>query len=87
MKPKPEQLGPTYGAQFANPAVVMPYDARPPYSSEAFPVLGSLLGRRDATVLDIGCGTGDASIPLAPHVDQIVPLDRSAAMPSESCGA
>ncbi len=35
---------------------------------------------RDLTIADLGCGTGPVSAQLAPHVNQIIAVDNSAAM-------
>ncbi|MFC7070104.1 class I SAM-dependent methyltransferase [Halobaculum lipolyticum] len=33
-----------------------------------------------SSVLDLGCGTGELAVPLAPHVDEVVAVDPSPAM-------
>ncbi len=78
--PKPHGLGPEYGAQFRDRSVADAYPARPPYPAEVFDVLRQLIRDESPEVLDLGCGTGDISRGLAPHVRRIDAVDPSDAM-------
>jgi len=80
MAPKPEHLGPEYGAQFRDMSVAKAYSTRPPYPAEVFDVLARLVRDEPRTVLDLGCGTGDIARVLAPRVDRVDAVDPSAAM-------
>lgn len=80
MSRKPRGLEPEYGAQFRDESVVQAYAFRPPYPAETFRILCELVTDSPATVLDLGCGGGELSIPLAAHVDRIDAVDPSAAM-------
>ncbi len=80
MIPKPKHLGPEYASQFADPAVVAAYHHRPPYAPAVFPVLRDLTLGEPRIVLDLGCGTGDITRPLAGVVDFVDAVDCSAAM-------
>jgi SAM-dependent methyltransferase len=80
MRPKPAHLGPQYGAQFQDEAVVAAYHHRPPYPDAVFPLLNDLLGNGPGVVLDVGCGTGDIARRLAPLVERLDAVDVSAPM-------
>jgi SAM-dependent methyltransferase len=80
MEPKPRHLGPEYAAQFGDASVTAAYATRPPYPEEVFDALASLLPPGPRRVLELGCGTGDLTLRLAPRVDGIDALDPSAAM-------
>ena len=80
MRPKPSGLGPEYGAQFRDQSVADAYRARPPYPPEVFDILRRLIRDESPVVLDLGCGTGDISRGLAPHVRRIDAVDPSDAM-------
>ena len=56
------------------------YLYRPPYPSELFDILESLIGEGPRVVLDIGCGTGEIAVPLAGRVDRVDAVDPSEAM-------
>jgi SAM-dependent methyltransferase len=77
--PKPDHLGPEYGAQFSDPAVVAAYRHRPPYPAGVFEVLAGLVVEPRA-VLDAGCGTGAIARGLVGRVDRVDAVDPSAAM-------
>jgi SAM-dependent methyltransferase len=54
---------------------------RPKYPKAAFAFLAERFGLdARARVLDLGCGTGDASLPLAPLVGEIVAMDPDPGM-------
>ncbi len=72
---KPRGLGREYGAQFGDPSVAAAYPSRPPYPPELFEILLGLIRDEPRVVLDLGCGTGDISRPLAPHVSPIDAAD------------
>ncbi|MGW0227413.1 class I SAM-dependent methyltransferase [Actinopolymorpha singaporensis] len=75
-----------YGGWFQDPLIVEVYDRRPPYPHELVRLLSELAGQADLAgdtpraVLDIGCGTGELARRLAPLVDRVDAVDRSAAM-------
>ncbi len=77
MKPKPEHLGPEYGAQFGDESIAAAYATRPPYPHELFDVLESLLPDTRRVVLDLGCGTGDIALGLAGRVERVEAVDPS----------
>ena len=78
--PKPKGLSPEYGAQFRDTSIAQAYPTRPPYPPELLELLLGLVQDTPAIVLDLGCGTGDISRPLAPLVDQIEAIDPSHTM-------
>jgi trans-aconitate methyltransferase len=78
--PKPKGLAPQYGAQFDDASIVRAYPRRPAYPSQLFDLLRQLIQDTPSVVLDLGCGTGDISRPLAPFVDHIDAIDPSHAM-------
>ena len=80
MKPKPSGLGPEYAAQFADDAVARAYAFRVPYPPEVFTFLGSLQPDGPGRVLELGCGSGDLTIGLAPHTNSIDAVDPSDAL-------
>jgi SAM-dependent methyltransferase len=77
---KPRHLGPEFGAQFGDASVVRAYAARPPYPEELFTQLAVLVPKGPRSVLELGCGSGDLSLGLRPHVAQLDAIDPSAAM-------
>ncbi|MHC4223318.1 MAG: class I SAM-dependent methyltransferase [Planctomycetota bacterium] len=79
MRPKPSHLGPEYGSQFSDPSVVNAYRLRPPYPEEAISFLLDLSIGRGA-LLDIGCGRGNLTVPLAASFERVDAVDPSAAM-------
>lgn len=80
MTAKPAHLSAAYAAQFADRAVVAAYRARPPYPEEVLDVLESLLPPGAARVLELGCGSGDLTLRLAPRVERLDALDVSEPM-------
>jgi SAM-dependent methyltransferase len=77
---KPAHLSAEYAAQFTDRAVVAAYPARPPYPDEVFELLESLLPAGRTRVLELGCGSGDLTLRLAPRVGELDALDVSAPM-------
>jgi SAM-dependent methyltransferase len=77
---KPRHLGPDYATQFCDRSVVRAYAARPPYPTRVFHELAALLPARKGNALELGCGTGDLTFGLAPHVDELVAVELSPAM-------
>jgi SAM-dependent methyltransferase len=77
---KPRHLAPEYAAQFGDQEVAAAYRYRPPYSPESFAILDSLLGSRPRIVLELGAGTGDFTIGLAPLVDRLIAVEPAHAM-------
>jgi SAM-dependent methyltransferase len=81
MKAKPRHLGPGYGAQFQDAAIAAVYRKRPPYPPETFDLITELLPLPSrARVLELGAGTGEIAIPLAPRVESIDAVEISEAM-------
>ena len=80
MEQKPSHLGPEYAAQFEDESVARAYFARPPYAPGVFDVLEQLLPEGPRILLDLGCGTGDLSIPMAERVERVDAVDSSPAM-------
>lgn len=77
---KPRHLAAEYAAQFADEEVAAAYRHRPPYPAETFVILESLLGDRPRTVLELGAGTGDFTIGLAPLAETLIAVEPSRPM-------
>jgi SAM-dependent methyltransferase len=77
---KPRHLNVEYAAQFGDEEIAAAYRHRPPYPPETFAILDSLLGPRPRTVLEVGAGTGDLTIGLAPLVDRLIAIEPSRPM-------
>lgn len=81
MKPKPSYLSSEFASAFCDESVAAAYHTRAPHPDETFDILSSLLSDRTPNfILDLGCGTGDLTIPLARRVDHIDAVDFSEAM-------
>jgi SAM-dependent methyltransferase len=80
VEPKPRGWGADYAAWFEEPSVVTRYHLRPGYPAAVFHVLAGLAAGSPRSVLDAGCGTGDLARGLAPLVDRVDAVDRSAGM-------
>ncbi len=77
---KPAFLGIEYANNFRNSRVAEAYCLRPPYPSEMFHILSSLISGRPSAVLDVGCGTGNIARGLVGLVDRIDAVDFSEQM-------
>ncbi|HEY3068267.1 MAG TPA: class I SAM-dependent methyltransferase [Methylomirabilota bacterium] len=77
---KPRHLAAEYAAQFGDEEVAAAYRHRPPYPPETFVKLESLLGSHRRTVLELGAGTGDCTIGLAPLADSVIAIEPSRPM-------
>jgi len=77
---KPEHLAAEYAAQFDDEEVAAAYRHRPPYPPETFAIVEPLLGPPPRRVLELGAGTGDFTVGLAPRVDHLIALEPSPAM-------
>jgi SAM-dependent methyltransferase len=78
--PKPDHLGPEYAAQFADPSVVAAYRHRPPYPSEVFDILLSLIADEPRAVLDVGTGAGELARGLVGRVARVDAVDPAPGM-------
>ncbi len=67
-------------ATFTYPGVAEAYQYRPPYPTEVFDRLVSLIKDEPRNVLDLGAGEGALARPLANLVDQVDAVDPSIAM-------
>jgi SAM-dependent methyltransferase len=67
-------------AAFQDEAVAAAYRQRPPYPEALIARLADAVVGQPRRVLDLGCGTGDISLPLAPYVDHIDAVDISKEM-------
>jgi trans-aconitate methyltransferase len=74
------ELGDNVVTAFEDEDVIRSYRHRPPYSPEVFAVLCELSAGSPRATLDVGCGRGELARPLAPLVERIDAIDRSAAM-------
>src|SRR5215470_19760266 len=77
---KPRHLAAEYAAQFGDEEIAAAYRYRPPYPPEAFVIVERLLGTPPRLVLELGAGTGDFTIGLAPRVEELIALEPSAPM-------
>jgi SAM-dependent methyltransferase len=77
---KPQHLAAEYAAQFGDEEVAAAYQHRPPYPAEAFAIVERLLGPHPRRVLELGAGTGDFTIGLAPRVDHLIAVEPSRPM-------
>jgi SAM-dependent methyltransferase len=80
MLPRPDHLGPAYGAQFQDPSVVAAYRHRPPYPDEIFDILTGLIVGGSGNVLDLGTGTGAIARGLVGRVARVDAIDPSRGM-------
>jgi SAM-dependent methyltransferase len=82
MRPKHEQFATQYASIFGDASVVYAYQFRPPYPSETFEILLSLIDTDAAprTVLDAGCGPGVMARAFVQDVDRVDAVDIAACM-------
>jgi ubiquinone/menaquinone biosynthesis C-methylase UbiE len=66
--------------RFQDQSVVDRYHLRPAYPPEIFTILNELIVDEPRVVLDIGCGTGNITRPLAEYVARIDAVDLSLPM-------
>ena len=80
MLPKPSSLGVEYASRFQDASMVEAYKYRPPYPTEVFDILNSLITTEPRHVLDVGCGTGAIARFLVERVERIDAVDFSGNM-------
>lgn len=80
MPSKPPQLTAFNAAAFQLQSVVDAYHLRTPYPPELTDMLLDLDSGDRGPVLELGCGTGEITRALAPHVSRIDAVDISAPM-------
>ncbi len=79
--PKPAHLAPHYGAQFQDHSVALAYYARAPYPPAFFDILETLQSPiQRGRILELGCGTGDATLELAAFAERIDAVEPSSSM-------
>jgi predicted TPR repeat methyltransferase len=69
-----------HAARFQDQSVVDRYHLRPTYPAQTFQLLASLIVDRPGRVLDVGCGSGNLTRPLAACVEHIDAVDISQPM-------
>lgn len=79
-QPRPAHLTAHNAAAFQIQGVVDRYHLRTPYTRELAPFLLGLMRPAHGRVLELGCGTGEITRALAPHVERIDAIDISAPM-------
>lgn len=79
---QPKQFSDKYASIFQDASVVAAYPHRPPYPPETFALLAELLDQSTSLtrLLDAGCGLGQMTQGLLPHVDYVDAVDISSAM-------
>ncbi len=80
MVTRPESHSEKHSARFQDWSLVKRYHLRPTYPAEIFDILASLIADQPRSILDIGCGTGDVTRPLATFADSIDAVDVSLPM-------
>lgn len=84
---KPDYLNADHAARFQDEEVVELYTLRPPYPSELFTTLASLITDEPRTVLDVGTGRGEIARFLTPYAERVDAVDVSEAMINAGKGA
>ncbi len=79
-RPRPAHLTAHNAATFQLEGVVGSYHLRTPYPPELAAFLAGLMTSPAGAVLELGCGTGEITRMLAPHVERIDAIDVSAPM-------
>lgn len=77
---RPSHLNEQNAASFDDDDVVECYQHRPRYDERTIALLANLAGGESGCILDIGTGTGELSIRLAPLVNETYAIDRSPRM-------
>lgn len=72
--------GPHHAGRFQDQSVVDRYHLRPTYPPEIIALLNELIADEPRVILDIGCGTGNITRPLAEYVERIDAVDLSLPM-------
>ncbi|MEM7132437.1 MAG: class I SAM-dependent methyltransferase [Chloroflexota bacterium] len=77
-----KQFGVEHASIFNDDSVVAAYVNRPPYVSETFELLATLIDQSSTprAILDAGCGLGQMASGLLPYAERIDAVDISAAM-------
>jgi trans-aconitate methyltransferase len=78
MEPKPAHLGPEFASQWQDRSMAAAYQHREPYPALVFDVLKRIA--QPGPVLEIGAGTGDATLELAWRFDRVDAVEPSAEM-------
>jgi SAM-dependent methyltransferase len=85
-RPRPAHLTAHNADTFQLEGVVEAYHLRPPYPPELAAFLVGLMAPKGGAVLELGCGTGEITRVLAPHVERIDAIDVSAPMLARARG-
>ena len=82
---RPRHLAQQYAEQFADRSVARAYHARPPYPAAVFDLLQRLIVDEPRNVLELGAGTGDLTLRLAPRVGHLEAVEPAQAMLDIAC--
>jgi ubiquinone/menaquinone biosynthesis C-methylase UbiE len=77
---RPQWHDEKYVTRFQDQSVVDRYHLRPTYPPETFELLNDLIIDEPRVVLDVGCGTGNVTRPLAEYVERVDAVDISLPM-------
>lgn len=86
MEEKSDYRPPDVGAVWRHVRTAESYRYRPAYPPQTFDILAALIPEDALSALDLGCGTGFITRPLAPRVGRVDAVDLSAAMIAEAKG-
>lgn len=75
---------PDVGAAWYHARTAASYRYRPAYPPQTFDILAALIPEDASSALDLGCGTGFITRPLAPRVGRVDAVDLSAHMIAEA---